>query len=426
MDIPSFLKHQVEKYPFSMLLYIVKWMLLTLFIGIVSGSASAIFLLSLDWITHYRETHPLLMLFLPLGGLGIGLVYHYWGKSVSGGNNVIIDTIQTSGPVIPFIMAPFVYFSTLLTHLLGGSAGREGTALQMAGALADQFSNLFKLNKDDRAIYLTAAIAAGFGGVFGTPLAGALFSLEICIAGKIKYAALFQVVAASILADLVTKYWQVHHTPYSIGVVPPITYLGFLYAIIAGAAFGLCSAVFTSALQKVSGWLGTYVRFAPFRPFIGGIIVLGLIGLFGTSFIGLGIPSIVAAFLAPLPPTHFLLKILFTVVTLGTGFKGGEVTPLFFIGAALGNALSFVLPLPTGLLAGMGFVGVFAGATNAPLASIVLAMELFGSSCGVYVAIACVVAYLCSGHSSIYHHQKIGIAKHHLLQQDAGRLMRED
>src|SRR5690606_22829360 len=190
---------------------------------------------------------------------------------------------------------------------------------------------------------------------------------------------------------------------YPIGTIPDISLLRFLYAIASGIIFGICAALFSKSMHRCTRLFRRTVAFPPLRPFVGGIFVAAAVGIIGTTkYIGLGIPTIVAAFERPLPSYDFIVKIIFTVWTLSAGFKGGEVTPLFFIGATLGNALSMFIPLPTGLLAGMGFVAVFAGATNTPIACTIMAMELFGSDCGVYVAVAVVAAYLVSGHNSIY------------------------
>ncbi len=406
--------------------YILKWLLISTIIGILIGTASAGFLQSLDWVTNYRESHLWLIALLPFGGMAIGFLYLYLGKDIEPGNNLLIDSIHNPKEIIPFRMAPFIYLGTMVTHLLGGSAGREGTAIQMAGAIADQFAKPFRLSPAKRKILLISAIAGGFGSVFGTPLAGAIFGLEVFLIGRLKYDAIFPAFATAIIADVVTKLWQTHHTHYQIDILPIVSASTIIYAILAGIAFGLCAATFSKVIHYTTALFKSTISYPPLRPLVGGIMVALAVWAMGTTqYIGLGIPTIIASFGQHLPPYNFALKMAFTIVTLAAGFKGGEVTPLFFTGAALGNALSYFIPLPTGLLAGMGFVAVFAGATNTPLACTIMAMELFGSGCGVFAAIACVVSYLFSGHNSIYQKQVVGEAKVSALSHQNNKTLKE-
>ncbi|UTW65296.1 voltage-gated chloride channel family protein [bacterium SCSIO 12643] len=394
-------------------LFLLKWILIAIVIGLLTGSGSAWLLMALEWVGSYRDAHIWIVALLPIGGLIVGLLYHYYGTDVVKGNNQIIEEFNSPRQIIPFKMAPLVFIGTVITHLFGGSAGREGTAVQVGGAIADQFTKWFHLRDDDRKLLLAMGVSGGFASVFGTPLAGAVFALEVLIVGRMRYEALIPSFLTAIVADYACELWPVHHTHYQISEVPEMIPQTFLYAIIAGVFFGLTSILFSKSIHFFSDNFKRFVVYPPLRPLIGGVVLAVIFLTLDTSrFMGLGVPTISAAFVEPLHSYDFILKLLFTAFTIGAGFKGGEVTPLFFVGATLGNALMWVLPLPMSLLAGMGFVAVFAGATNTPLACILMGIELFGIESGVFVAIACVVAYLFSGHTGIYTSQIIGSPKH--------------
>ena len=396
------------------LLFILKWLFITIMTASIVGSATAWFLIALDFVTIWRTDHIWVVNFLPLIGLGIGYAYHYFGTAVQKGNNLILETHQaeettssssttsTSTKPIPLLMAPLVFISTLLTHVGGGSAGREGTAVQMGGAIADQFTTLFKLSSTERKTILIMGVSAGFAAVFGTPWAAAVFALEIMSFKKIKFENIIPSFLAAFGAHYICLAWMVKHTAYSIDIIPSITASTISWTMLAGIIFGVTAFVFIQSNKILEG-LFSKIKFEPIRPFIGGIIIaLYIVVANSTKYIGLGIPSIVDAFNEPAGSFDFALKILLTSLTLSAGFKGGEVTPLFFIGAALGNILIWFIPFPMALLAGMGFVAVFAGATHCVIASIIMGMELFGIQAGMYVGLASMVAYFASGMNGIY------------------------
>jgi len=424
MNSQVFKKRLLKIHQIPSFLFVIKWLLLCTLIGVLAGSASAFLLLSLEWATQWRESHLWIIALLPLGGLAIGLTYHYWGASVVKGNNQLLEEFHTPRKIIPFKMAPLVFFGTVATHFFGGSAGREGTAVQMGGAIADQFTKLLKIKLRDRKILLVMGVSAGFASVFGTPLAGTVFALEVFIIGRMRYEYLLPSLLAAVVANYTCPLWGVVHTPYTIPFVPAFNLIGLLWAILAGMFFGIAALLFSKATHFWGTLFKRMFSYSPLRPMIGGGILAGTVWLIGTTkYIGLGVPAIVASFDHKMLPYDFLAKIIFTSFTLGAGFKGGEVTPLFFIGATLGNTLAIFIPLPLGLLAGMGFVAVFSGATNTPIACTLMGIELFGAECGVFVAIACFTAYLFSGHTGIYSSQIIGSPKHFLFGRYKGRTL---
>ena len=393
----------------SIFRYILLWIVLSLLIGLLSGAASAIFLIALNWATNYRESHIWIIAFLPVAGFLIGWSYYLFGENSVKGNNLLLDELYKTEKPIPLRMTPLVLLGTILTHLFGGSAGREGTAVQMGGSLADQLTRYFPLNPSDRRIIIIAGVSGGFASVFGTPLAGAIFALEWMLHRQIRWKSLFPAFLTAFIANWVcASLFGVGHTHYFIDLVPPHTFLNLLWIIPAGIAFGFSGRIFAQSTHFFSHQFSRFIKYPPLRPVMGGLLIAAFVYISdSTTYIGLGVPRIVEAFETPLPWYDWLAKTGLTSFTLGAGFKGGEVTPLFFTGATLGNALATWIPLPLALMAGMGFVAVFSGATNTPMACTVMGMELFGYESGVFLGIACLIAYLFSGKSSIYSSQNL-------------------
>ena len=416
------------KYQFKLhgsLTFLFKWILVSLFVGSLSGSASAWFLIFLKWAGEYRNDHIWLISLLPVAGFLVALSYKYLGKEVQKGNNQLIEEVQKPNKLIPIIMAPLVLIGTVVTHLFGGSAGREGTAVQMGGSIADQLSSYFKFSEFERKLLIMSGISAGFASVFNTPWAGAIFALEIVFIGKIKAEAIVPTLLSAFVASYVCNLWPITHTHYHITDVPDLGLQNVSIVIFASVLFGLASIGFSSGMHLLSSVFKKYIKNMLFRPVIGGIIVAGLGYLLGYQYLGLGVPTIQESFTLQQGGEVFIIKLLLTVITLSAGFKGGEVTPLFFVGATLGSALSLVLPLPVSLLAGIGFVAVFSGATNAPLACSVMGLELFGVEAGVFIFMACFVAFYTSGNTGIYSSQIIGRKKHPFLKGGVGKRLSE-
>jgi len=407
-------------------LQLLRWTLLVVPVGLLAGSASAFFLWSLNYVTELRWQHGWLLFLLPVAGVAVGLLYHWFGRSVAAGNNLIIEQIHVLGGGVPRRMAPLILIGTLITHLFGGSAGREGTAVQMGGSLASAYGRLCRFGEENMRVLLMAGVAAGFGSVFGTPLTGVIFAMEVLVIGRMRYDALIPVLVASVLADYTCTAWGIGHAHYHIAFAEtpagPLQLNGWLLAkiVLASAAFGLVSRLFAELTHLLQKGYERLIPLAWLRPALGGALVIALVYIVGTrDYLGLSVISpdehgvtLLSAFQAGgATPWSWWWKLLFTAVTLGAGFKGGEVTPLFFIGAALGNTLAVLLGAPVDLFAGLGFIAVFAGAANTPLACTVMGIELFGAHYTVYFAVACFVAYFFSGHTGIYLSQRIDVAK---------------
>ena len=322
------------------------WLLLVAPVAALAGSASALFLWSLDQVTNLRFQYPWLLFLLPLGGPVIVWLYQRLGRDAERGTNLLLDEIHQPGGGVPARMAPLVLVTTLITHLFGGSAGREGTAVQMGGGLAGWFAQTFRVATEHRRVILMAGVAAGFGAVFGTPLAGAVFAMEVLVIGRIRYDALVPCLLAGVLGDLTCSAWGIGHTHYHIDLLPATAGLGvgrvdpmlLVKSGLAGIAFGLTSLLFTESTHGLQSLFRKRIAVPWLRPVIGGLVVIGLTWLVGTrSYLGLGVSSPVPGDVTILSCFNtdgatvwsWFWKLLFTVVTLSSGFKGGEVTPLF-------------------------------------------------------------------------------------------------
>ena len=415
---------------YGILKYLIRWTILVVPVAIVIGSMVALFLWLLTTAIHFRFTHTWLLYLLPLAGVLIHFIYKWAGKSAEKGNNLIMDEIHEPGAGVPARMGPIILITTVITHLFGGSAGREGTAVQIGGSIAALFGKWFKLNAADTRMLLTAGVAAGFGAVFGTPLTGAIFAVEVLTIGRIKYDALLPAIIASFIGDITVAAWHVHHTAYHIAVIAPTPYFLSDYLpvdllliakiILSSAAFGLASYLFAIMVHEIKALFNKVFSIKWLIPVLGGFIIIGLTFLIGKpDYLSLGVDAqypgavtLTSAFNAGGAHTwSWLWKTIYTTLTLGTGFKGGEVTPLFYIGATLGNTLSGLLNAPVGLFAALGFIAVFAGATNTPLACTFMGIELFGGEHALLFAIACFTAYFFSGNSGIYSSQRIAVPK---------------
>lgn len=409
--------------------HLLRWTLLSIPVAFIAGSLVALFLWLLDRVTELRWHNGWLLYLLPAAGVLIYFIYKYAGKKADAGNNLIMDEIHEPGGGVPARMAPLVLATTIITHLFGGSAGREGTAVQIGGSMAALIGRRLRLNKQDTRILLQCGIAGGFGAVFGTPVTGAVFALEVLAIGRLSYNALMPCFITSVLADLTCSAYGIHHTAYHVSVAQTInSTFSFLHfdvlllakVILAGVGFGLAGYLFAEMSHTIKNYSNRFIKVKWLIPAIGGGIIIALTFALQTrDYLGLGVTtadgngvSIVSCFKeGGAGPLSWFWKMLFTAVTLGMGFKGGEVTPLFFMGAALGNTIALFTGAPVELMAALGFIAVFAGATNTPIACTIMGVELFSGHYILYYAIACFTAYYFSGHSGIYLSQRVGEPK---------------
>ena len=385
----------------------LKWFILSIISGIIVGIVIALFLKSLQYATTFRENNSWMLYLLPFGGALVSYLYFKYGKDSSKGNNLIIERINEGKGDIPFRMAPLVFFGTFVTHLFGGSAGREGTGVQIGASICSKLGQLLKLNKSDLTIIITSGVSSGFGVVFGTPIAGTIFGLEVSSIGKMRYESIIPCLISSYIGNYIARLFKVEHGHYQMLEVSSKDPIIFYKVIFCAILFGLTSKLFAELTHFLKKVFSSKIKNTALKSFIGGIIIIILILIINNRmYLGLSLELLKYSFENPVVSYAFIIKLLLTSITLATGFQGGEVTPLFVIGATLGNFLSPIFGLPISFLAGLGMIGVFCGGTKTPLASFAMGLELFGGENIKYIFIACVISYVFSGKSGIYTSQK--------------------
>jgi H+/Cl- antiporter ClcA len=399
------------KEPLGRATHVARWVALAFVIGVLSGLLSAAFIEALNWATDTREGNNWLVYTLPLAGLLVGCSYHYLGRGLERGSNLIIDQIHSHSEWIPLRLTPLIFGASVISHVAGGSTGREGAALQLAAGVTDPISKRLGFNPADRSLMLVAAIAGGFGAVFGVPVAGAVFALEVQRVGRVRYEALVPAFVASFVGDAVVRGLGVTHTHYP--NMPDVAWSVSMAWKVAlfGLIGGLIAMLFVHLTRFIKDSLKKYIAWYPARPVVGGAVLAILILSFGwRDYSGLSIPLAVEAMNGSVAG-QWGAKLILTAITIGSGFVGGEFIPLFVIGALAGASFAHIIGANVAVFAIIGSITVLAGATNAPLACTIIGVELFGGQGITFFALACAVAYATSGHTGIYHAQPVSAHK---------------
>lgn len=390
----------------------VKWILCSVFIGLFVGAAGTFFHFGLKTVSDSFGHNRWLLYFLPLGGVAIAALYKIADMGADKGTDSIFASVR-SAEKIKLRTAPLIFLGTIITHMFGGSAGREGAALQLGGSIAYGFGSLFQMDEKDKRIITMCGMSAGFAALFGTPIAAAVFSLEVISVGVMYYAGLVPCIVSAVVAARFSAVCGVAPTAFKLAAVPEADILTFLRVLLLSAlvaALGmLCCRIFEWSKKLAA----KYIKNIYLRAATGGVIIIALTLIVGTyDYNGAGMNVITRALIAgEARPEAFILKIIFTAVTLSCGFRGGEIVPVFFTGATFGNTASRLIGLNPAFGGGLGMVSLFCAVTNCPLTSIVLAAEIFGMNGFMYFAVAIAVSYMLSGYSGLYSEQKIMYSK---------------
>lgn len=391
-------------------LTLLKWVLFSVLVGVSVGAVGAVFHMAIDKATALRGDHGWLLYLLPLAGLLIVWAYHITGMSDDKGTEYIIGAVR-EGRILRIRTAPLIFFGTVLTHLTGGSAGREGAALQLGGSMSNFIGRLIHLDEKDDRIITMCGMAAGFSALFGTPLAAAIMAMEVVSVGVMYYAAIVPCVLSALIAQQVALTMGVGGTAFQVSVVPNLSPLVLVQLVSLGVLCALVAVLFCGIMHLVPKGYKKITKNPYLRVLLGGVLVVLLSLMLGRDYNGAGVGIIQNALDGQARPEAFLLKVIFTALTLAAGFKGGEIVPAFFCGATFGCFYGALLGLPASFAAAAGMVSVFCGVTNCPLTSILLSYELFGGEGLPLYALCCAVSYMLSGYSSLYHAQKIVYSK---------------
>lgn len=397
---------------FQTLITFFKWVTVSILVGLLVGGVGTAFSYGVHWGTGFRESHGWIIYCLPVGGAAIALLYRVLGMQQDKGTNLVLAAIH-SGERLSIRMMIGIFISTILTHLFGGSAGREGAALQIGGSFSAQLGRFLHMDEKDSIIITMCGMSAGFSALFGTPIASAVFAMEVISVGIMHYSAVVPCLLSALTAQGVARFFGLQGTFYNISSsIPALNIPTTGKVLILAACCALVSILFCVAMHQAAHFLKRLFPNPYLRAAAGGAALVLLTLIFGRDYNGVG-ESVITLALSSVPvrPEAFLLKIVFTAITLGCGFKGGEIVPSFFVGATLGSLLAGILGLDPAFGAALGMVSVFCGVTNCPMASILLSIEMLGAGGLPFFALSCSVSYMLSGYYGLYAEQKILYSK---------------
>lgn len=390
----------------------IRWGIFSTFVGLFVGAFSTLFAFCLRQVTEFRTANPWLILLLPLAGIVIVFLYRVFRYKNDKGTNMVLSSIHAEAKV-PFRMAPLIFISTIITHLFGGSAGREGAALQLGGSIGQLLGKLFRFDEKDQRIVVMCGMSAAFSAIFGTPVAASIFSMEVVSVGVMYYAALVPCVFSSLVASKFAKHMGIGPDVFHIKHMPPFQLVPGLKIIGLAICCAVLSVLFCMALHSLGDFYRKYLKNPYIRIVVSSLVIILLTMLLQTDdYMGAGVNIIEQAIGGEVKPFAFALKIIFTALTLEAGFKGGEIVPSFCVGAAFGCLFGQLLGISPSLCAAVGMISVFCGVTNCPITSMLISFELFGYHAVPFFLLGISVSYLLSGYYGLYHDQTIVYSKY--------------
>lgn len=404
-------KYDIE-YTFKYIKAFVKWFFIALVVGALGGVVGSVFHICIDKAASLRTEHfPMLVLALPIGGIIITAFYNLFKRYGHVDTNRVIEAVQKN-ETVPLVMIPLIFLSTVITHLLGGSAGREGVALQLGGSIGYNFGRLIKLRGHELNMIVMTGMSSVFAALFGTPLTAAVFAIEVTSVGLLHYAAFLPCFIAALTAFEIASAFGIEPVSFALAIHDEISVIMLLKTLALAALCVMVSILFCTAISKFKYYFAKYIKNAYIRAFVGGVLIVVLTLLVGSQdYNGAGVPVIAKAIAGEARSYDFIFKIVFTALTIASGFKGGEIVPTFFIGSTFGCIAGSFLGLDPCLAAALGFVALFCCVVNCPIASIILSIEVFGTDGLLFFAFVCSVCYMLSGCFGLYKSQKIVYSK---------------